>query len=107
MRTVNLFLITLVLCAEASGQVYENYRYENYQSTIPSAATESTVQIPDHSQPINQRSLFANSSVTSAQGERPAWEILGLPQPRPLGDVARDYRKEHEKAKKATIVWEP
>jgi hypothetical protein len=102
MRVVNLLLILLVLCAGASAQTYESY-----PSTIPSAATESTVQIPDHSQPIIQRSLYASSSVTSAQGERPAWEIPGLPQPRPLGDVARDYRKAHETAKKATIVWDP
>jgi hypothetical protein len=107
MRTVNLFLITLVLCAEAFGQVYENYHYENYQTSIPGPVQASTVQMPDHSQPIVQRNLFANSSAGFAHGERPAWEILGLPQPRPLGDVARDYRKEHEKAKKATIVWEP
>ncbi len=102
MRTVNLFLITLVLSAGAFGQLYEHY-----QSTIPGPAMESTVQMPDHSQPIIQRSLFANSSVTFAHGERPAYEILSLLQPRPLGDVARDYRKEHEKARKATIVWEP
>ena len=100
MQTVNLFLITLVLCAEALGQ--------NYQSTIiPSPAMDSTVQMSDHYQPIIQRSLFASSSETVAHGERPAFEIPGLPQPRPLGDVARDYRKEHAKVKKATIVWEP
>ena len=102
MRTVNLFLITLVLCAGAFGQVYQNYQY-----TIPGPAMESTVQMPDHSEPIVQRSLFESDSQAFAHGERPAYEIPDLPQPRPLGDVARDYRKEHEKAKKATIVWEP
>jgi len=102
MRALNLLLITLVLCTEAFAQTYESY-----SSTIPTAAMGSNVQMPDHSQPVVQRSLYASSSVTSAQGERPAWEIPGLPQPRPLGDVARDYRKAHENAKKAIIVWDP
>ena len=102
MRTVNLLFITLVLCAGAFGQ--QNYYY---QSITSGPTMESNVKMSDHSQSTVQRSLFANSSETSANGERPAWEILGFPQSRPLGDVAREYRKEHEKARKATIVWEP
>jgi len=102
MRTVNLIVILLLLCAGAFAQ-----NYQNYHSIGPTPATESTVQIQDHPQSIIQRSLFASSSVTFAHGERPAYEILGFPQSRPLGDVARDYRREHETAKKAKIVWEP
>jgi hypothetical protein len=100
MRTVNLFLMTLVLCAEAFGQNYS-------PSIVPGPTWETTVQMQDHSQSTVQRSLFEGSSAGFARGELPAYEIPGLPQPRPLGDVAREYRKEHAKAKKAVIVWEP
>ena len=111
MRTVNLFLVITLLCLAAFGQNYHSIS-DPMQNTvqipsIPGPVMQSTVQMPSHPQPITRRSLFAANSQTSAQGERPAYEILDFPQPRPLGDVARDYRREHEKVKKAAIVWAP
>jgi hypothetical protein len=44
--------------------------------------------------------------VTMAQGEMPVWEIFRPENETPLGDAARDYRKEHAAAQKARIVWE-
>jgi len=41
-----------------------------------------------------------------AQGERPAWEVMGSAEEMPLGDAAREYRKEQATAEKARIVWE-
>jgi hypothetical protein len=47
------------------------------------------------------------STYTYAQGERPLWEFGSpLPEPTPLGDVARSYRKEKQAARKAEIVLE-
>jgi hypothetical protein len=50
--------------------------------------------------------LLERSGNTAAQGERPLWEFMP-PKPAgpPLGDVARELKKEHEAAKKATIIW--
>lgn len=46
-------------------------------------------------------------TYTVAQGERPLWEFGPVSEPeRPLGDVARDYRKGRQAAKKAEITLE-
>ena len=47
------------------------------------------------------------NTYTYARGERPLWEFGPFSAPeRPLGDVARDCRKEKQAAKKAEIVLE-
>ncbi len=52
-----------------------------------------------------ERWVLTGTTYTSAQGEKPAWE---LPQTRttPLGDVARTLKEEHSKVKKAHVVYE-
>jgi hypothetical protein len=45
-------------------------------------------------------------NYTFAQGERPLWEFGPVSQPVPLGDVAREYRKQKMNAKKAEFVFE-
>jgi len=45
-------------------------------------------------------------SYTYAQGERPLWEFGPVSEPVPLGDVAREYRKQKMNAKKAEFVFE-
>jgi hypothetical protein len=49
--------------------------------------------------------LREHSGSTSAQGERPLWEFMKSKPVTPLGDLARDIRKEHATAKKATRIW--
>jgi hypothetical protein len=41
-----------------------------------------------------------------ASGERPLWEFGPVSTPVPLGDVAREFRKEKLTAKKAQITFE-
>jgi hypothetical protein len=102
MRAVSLILITFALCAGAFGQ-----NYSTVQFMAPPAMT-STVTMPDHAAPLVHRSLFERGASTFARGEVPLYEVPGLwKAPRPLGDVAREYREEHAKARKAIIVWEP
>lgn len=45
-------------------------------------------------------------NYTYAHGERPLWEFGPVTQPVPLGDVAREYRKQKMNAKKAEFVFE-
>jgi hypothetical protein len=48
-----------------------------------------------------------SSTYTFAQGERPLWEFGPVSEsPRPLGDIAREYRKEKQTARKAEMVLE-
>jgi hypothetical protein len=49
--------------------------------------------------------LREHSTITSAQGEKPLWELMPEPQFVSLGEIARQIRKEHETAKKAVRVW--
>jgi len=68
---------------------------------------------PSHPLHAEMHSLAAESSLvgggtyTYAQGERPLWEFgSSLPEPAPLGDVARAFRKEKMTARKAEKVLE-
>jgi hypothetical protein len=66
---------------------------------------------PEHASPqamgqgIN---LMERSGSVSDRGEMPLWEAMqGMPaaQVTPLGDAARELRKEHTATKKAILVW--
>ena len=47
------------------------------------------------------------STYSWAQGERPVWEFGPVSDaPRPLGDIAREYRKEKQTSRKAEVVLE-
>jgi hypothetical protein len=52
------------------------------------------------------QSLFAGGGSTYAQGERPLWEFGHPVEPRPLGDIAREFRQQKLATKKAEIVFE-
>ena len=74
------------------------------------------VEVPDHPLHAGPHAMAteqpivggASDTYTYAQGEQPLWEFGSLSQPVPLGDVARAYRKEKEKANtpKAGFVFE-
>jgi hypothetical protein len=54
-----------------------------------------------------EQSLVGGGSITTAHGERPLWECADLKPERPLGDVAREYRKlALYGTEKARIHWE-
>ena len=49
--------------------------------------------------------VLSGTNYTSAQGEKPTWELPQAPVPS-LGETARILRKEHAKVKKARVVYE-
>lgn len=53
-----------------------------------------------------EHSLVGGGTYAYAQGERPLWEFGPFSQPVPLGDVAREVRKQKLTAKKAELVLE-
>ena len=54
-----------------------------------------------------EQTLVGGGTYTYAQGERPLWEFGSpLPEPAPLGDIARAFRKEKQPARKAETVLE-
>jgi hypothetical protein len=69
--------------------------------------------MPDHVQHAAQRpmarqeSLLMEGSPIFARGERPLWEVYTSKPERPLGDVAREYRKlALYGTEKARVRWE-
>ena len=99
------FLISVVFCtAAAFGQT------AGVLSSQP-----QVVQIMGNPMHAETKSLATEhplvgggpSTYTIAQGERPLWEFGPVSEgPRPLGDIAREYRREKQSAKKAAISLE-
>ncbi len=95
-----LFVLFLFCTAAAFGQ---------------SALSSQPVVIASPSHPLHadahslaaETSLVGGGSYSYARGERPLWEFGSpLPEPTPLGDIARAQRKEKQTAKKAEIIFE-
>ena len=95
-----LLVLGLILTAAAFGQ-YGGGNYANGPQYWPSSHPAHASYAPI----AQEQSLIANSAYSSAQGERPASDF---PQPaqKPLGDIARELKKQHAQVKKARVVWE-
>ena len=70
------------------------------------------IQVPSHPMHAEQHAMASEQSLVGggnyayAQGERPLWEFGPVSQPVPLGDIAREVRKQKLTAKKAEFVFE-
>jgi hypothetical protein len=101
---ITLFVLFLFCTAGAFGQV------GGLLSSQP-----QIFEIPDHPMHAERGSMACEhplvgagaDAYTYAQGELPLWEFGSPnPEPAPLGDVARAFRKEKLAAKKAEKVLE-
>lgn len=100
MKTL-LFVACILAATAAFGQA---------ASAIPSQAYP--IYIPDHPQHASQHAMAAEQTVLetncnpSAHGERPLWEFASPRIERPLGDIARELRRQRDfvvTAKKAVV----
>ena len=97
-----LFVVCGFCAAGAVGQV---------SGALSSTPTTSPLTMTGHLQRASQtpmattQNLIGHFSTMSAKGEKPLWEFMSAPTEAPLGDVAREIKKEHEGAKKAAFVW--
>ncbi len=73
----------------------------------------STYVMPEHPQHASyhatatERPLVGGGTMTTAQGEQPLWQFGSDKVERPLGDVAREYRKlALYGSDKVRIYWE-
>lgn len=105
MKTLLLASLLLFCTTAALGQASLTGSVLNNQPIV--------LQVPSHPQQAIQKplaegqSLLENTGYFHADGKRPLWEVaVPKPAPMPLGDVARILRKEHETAKKASVVME-
>jgi hypothetical protein len=101
---IALFVLFLFCTAAAFGQVGASL------SNQP-----QIFEIPDHPGHADRVAMASehplvgagSDAYTYAQGERPLWEFGSpSPEPTPLGDIARAFRKQKLAAKKAEIVLE-
>jgi hypothetical protein len=99
-----LFFVVCTLAATAA--------FGQSASVISSQA--SPIQITDHPQHASQHAMAGEQSILetncnlSAHGERPLWEFATSRVERPLGDIARELRKQRDfiATKKAVSVTE-
>jgi len=94
-----LVVLCLFVAAAAFGQ---SGGYRSAQGLI--YAPPDHPQHASYSAIATEQSVLGGSGYTLAQGDRPASDFPQKLQP-PLGDMARELRKEHEHAKKALFVW--
>jgi hypothetical protein len=76
------------------------------------APNASNFQITDHPtraisapMPIEQN-LLGQNTLTSSSGEMPLWEAPSMSHEVPLGDSARELKKQHDAAPKARLTLE-
>jgi hypothetical protein len=100
-----LFVLFILCAASAFGQAGVSVLSNQPQVIAP-------VSHPQHAElhaMAAEVSLIGggSSTYTYARGETPLWEFGSpLPEPTPLGDVARANRKAKQAARKAEIVFE-
>ena len=97
-----LTVFCLLFAGAAFGQTAGAISSEAQMTVLPEHPKHADV----HSMAADQ-SLVGGTIYTIEHGERPLWEFgpVSAP-PRPLGDVAREYRQQHLFAKKAEVIME-
>ncbi len=95
------FLAFLLLATTAS---FAQYAASISSQPQPYHPTEHPAQATVHALAA-EHWVLSGTNFTSAQGEKPAWELPHAPAT-PLGDVARTLKEEHNKVKKARFVYE-
>ena len=97
-----LLILSLLLTTSAFGQ-YLNGGYISSQPVpviIPSHPAHA-----EYAPLATEQSVVVGGSYLIGQGERPLWDIPRAPE-KPLGDSARELKKEHAQNKRARIIWE-
>lgn len=99
------FFLMCLLCATAAlGQASAG---GSVLTSEPRVMSMPSHQRHASHRPIGQgQDLLEKSHLSYARGEKPSWEAAPKAYAPPLGDVARQLRKQHETAKKAARVLE-
>lgn len=96
-----LFVLLLLSTSAAFGQYSVNHLESQPQ----------IFSIPDHpahasyAPMAGERSIVGGGSASYGQGDRPASDFPQMASV-PLGDMARELKKQHARVKKARIIWE-
>lgn len=100
---ITFFVLILLCTAAAFGQTGAGVLSSQPVVMWPSSH-------PQHAEVhgmATESPIVGGGAITTAHGEVPLWEFGSpYPEPTPLGDVARAYRKEKLSARKAEKVFE-
>jgi hypothetical protein len=102
MKTL-LFVACVFCAASAFGQSSSCLGVMNNQPTV--LHVDSHPQRARQANMGMQESLLETSSNSAGKGTRPLWEFSTGQEPEPLGNIAREFRKQRITAKKAEVVW--
>jgi len=100
MKTAFLVLCLLLTTAAFGQYVGSSASSEPQPYRAPSHPQHASVQAL-----ATEKSVLGGTTYTSAQGEKPTWELPQAPA-QSLGETARILRKEHAKLKKARVMYE-
>lgn len=99
----SFFAMCFLFATSAFGQSIAGGNVLNSQPVVYEFTSHT--QKATHKDMLVEESLLENSPTTYAKGERPLWEVAPQHVYVPLGDIARELRKEHDLAKKSETVW--
>jgi hypothetical protein len=99
-----IFALFFFLCATAAGFGQSVSVQSNNPQPI-SMPDDHPLRALQHDMGM-ESNLLGASAYSYAQGEQPMSEFVTLKRETPLGDIARTYRKEHDMAPKAVVVFE-
>ena len=100
MKTI-LLVSCLLTASVVFGQGYYGSRVSEPQIYMPADHTAHASYAPM----AQERGIGGGGSPTFAQGDRPASDFPQVASA-PLGDTARELKKQHAQVKKARFVWE-
>ena len=96
-----LFALCILGSVGAAGQTISGYLLNGQPQMLVMA------EHPQHASqtPLAQdQDLRERATYIYAQGERPGWEFMPDPPFVPIADLARIFRDEHSRAKKAVVI---
>lgn len=102
MKTTLIALFLMFCVASAFGQTASVLS----NNPAPTVMTDHPQHASQHDMATEQTLLGTNNPYSYAQGEQPLWQYPVEKHVTPLGDIARAYRKDHELARKAEVIWE-
>jgi len=100
-------ILSLAACIFCAAFAYGQAAGTNVISSQPQVHWAASHTEHAYGKPLaSQQSLLSNGGYSSARGERPLWEVAPPRRETPLGDTARDLKKEHSTARRSKVLVE-
>jgi hypothetical protein len=98
----NILFVLLLLSASAAFGQYGARSIDSQPQIYHPPEHQATAS---YSRLAGERSIVGGGNTAYAQGDRPFSDFPQMASV-PLGDMARELKKQHARVKKARIIWE-